>query len=71
MPTHDEKPWWELEDRPPPWDAHFDEEAERLRQLRARDYADRLRRRERKRSPDSVPPPPRPPSERARPGGRS
>ena len=30
MPTHDEKPWWELEGRPPPWDAHFDDEAERL-----------------------------------------
>jgi hypothetical protein len=58
MPTHDEKPWWELEGRPPPWDAHFDEEAERLRRLRAQDHADRLRRRERKRSPRSVPPPP-------------
>jgi hypothetical protein len=58
MPTHDETPWWELEGRPPPWDAHFDEEAERLRRLRAQDHADRLRRRERKRSPGSVPPPP-------------
>ena len=57
MPTHDEKPWWELEGSPPPWDAHFDEEAERLRRLRAQDHADRLRRRERKRSPGSVPPP--------------
>jgi hypothetical protein len=57
MPTHDEKPWWELEGRPPPWDAHFDDEAERLRQLRAQGYAARLRRREHKRSRGSMPPP--------------
>ena len=61
MPTHDEKPWWELEGRPPPWDAHFDDEAERLRQLRAQGYAERLRRCERKRSQASTPPPASPP----------
>jgi hypothetical protein len=54
MPTHDEKPWWELEGSPPPWDAHFDAEAERLRRIRAQDHADRLRRRKRKRSPASA-----------------
>jgi hypothetical protein len=57
MPTHDDKPWWEVGGRPPPWDAHFDEEAERLRRLRAQGFADHLRRRDRKRSSGSVPPP--------------
>jgi hypothetical protein len=57
MPTHDEKPWWELAGKPPPWDAQFDAEAERLRQLRARAYAERLRRRDDKREAGSVPPP--------------
>jgi len=58
MATHDEKPWWELAGKSPPWDAHFDAEAERLRQLRAREYAERLRRRDDKRRASSAPPPP-------------
>jgi hypothetical protein len=57
MPTYDEKPWWELEGKRPPWDGQFDAEAERLRQLRASRYSEKLRRREEKRRSGSVPPP--------------
>jgi hypothetical protein len=34
--TRDEKPWWELEGKPPPHDSRFEAEAERLRQERGR-----------------------------------
>ena len=58
--THEEKPWWELEGRPPPHDAQFEAEAERPRQERTRTWRDRADERERRRSRTSVPPPPAP-----------
>jgi hypothetical protein len=60
MPSNDELPWWELEGRPAPHDAHFDEEAERLWQWRARQYGEKIRRRDGKRADSSVAPPPNP-----------
>jgi hypothetical protein len=55
--THEEKPWWELEGKPPPHNARFEAEAERLRQDRARRRVLQLEERERQRARDSVPPP--------------
>ena len=55
--THDEKPWWELEGKPPPYDSRFEAEAERLRQARGRAWRERTDERERRRARTSVPPP--------------
>jgi hypothetical protein len=60
VPTYDEKPWWELEGKPPPHDARFETEAERLRRERARAWRERLDQREQRRARTSVPPPTQP-----------
>jgi len=57
MATYDEKPWWELEGKPPPHEAQFEAEAERLRRERATSWRERLEHRERQRGRSSVPPP--------------
>jgi hypothetical protein len=57
VPTYDDKPQWELEGRPPPHDARFEAEAERLRRERARAWRDRLDQREQRRARTSIPPP--------------
>lgn len=56
--THEEKPFWELEGKPPPHDTRFETEAERLRRERTRAWRERLEERERRRARTSVPPPP-------------
>ena len=55
--TNEEKPWWELEGKPPPHHAQFEAERERLRDERARTWRERLDKRERRRLKTSVPPP--------------
>jgi hypothetical protein len=58
MATHEEKPWWELEGKPPPHDAPLEAERERLRRGRVISFRDRLEERERRRARTSIPPPP-------------
>ena len=55
--THEEKPWWELEGKPPPHEARFEAEAERLRGERAKAWRERLEERDRQRTRTSLPPP--------------
>jgi hypothetical protein len=55
--TYDEKPWWELEGKPPPHQAQFETEAERLRRERARAWREHLEERDHRRQRTSVPPP--------------
>jgi hypothetical protein len=55
--THQEKPWWELAGQPPPHEAQFEAEEERLRLHRAISFRERLDERERRRAQTSVPPP--------------
>ena len=62
MPTYEEKPWWELEGKPPPHEAQFEAEHERLRQERIRGRRERLDERERRRARTTVPPPGSPPA---------
>lgn len=57
MPTHEDKPWWELEGKPPPHDARFEAERERLRAARAQAAAERAQAQDRRRARTSVPPP--------------
>ena len=57
MASYDEKPWWELEGKPPPHEAQFEAEAERLKRERSEAYSERLQERERRRSRTSIPPP--------------
>ena len=59
MPTHDEKPAWELRGEPPPHQGRFDREAERLRAERARAWREKQARRDDRRSTTSIPPPPK------------
>jgi hypothetical protein len=61
MPTHDEKPWWELEGEAPPHDAAFEAEREYRREQRALSWQERLEERDRRRARTSVPPPESPP----------
>jgi hypothetical protein len=62
MATHEEKPWWELAGEPPPHEARFDEDRERLRAERARNWRAGVDERERRRARTSVPPPGLPPT---------
>ena len=55
--THDEKSWWELQGKPPPHEARFEAEAERLRRDRTRAWRQRFDEREQRRAKTSVPPP--------------
>ena len=57
MPTHDEKPAWELRGDRPPWEEQYEREAERLRAERARAWRERKLQDEAKRARTSVPPP--------------
>ena len=57
MPTYDELPAWELRGEPPPHEARFEAERERLRRLRAAQWRVERRQIEARRARTSVPPP--------------
>lgn len=57
MPTYDDLPAWELRGEPPPHDAQYERERERLRQLRRTAAREKRAQDLQRRKRTSVPPP--------------